>query len=119
MDTIHVTDSALENIRALRNEMDAAGFGLRFGYSDGGCSGNKYIIEFENEPDEDDLIFDFDDLQVFVKETQMPKLKNSTMLIFKPLNLTVSEQENIRSVADVLDNTSTRRFSRDCHIKPP
>ena len=37
--------------------MEAEGFGLRFGYTDGGCSGNKYIIEFENEPDEDDMIF--------------------------------------------------------------
>ena len=79
MDTINVTDDALSNIQFLQKEMEAEGWGLRFGYSDGGCSGNKYIIEFENEPDEDDLIFEFEGLQVFVKESQMPKLKNSTI----------------------------------------
>ena len=79
MDTIHVTENALRNIRALQNNMDAQGYGLRFGYSSGGCSGNKYIIEFEDAPEAEDLIFKFDDVQVFVKSEQMPKLKNSTI----------------------------------------
>ena len=79
MDTIHLSNEALENIRFLQKEMEAEGFGLRFGYTGGGCSGHKYIIEFENEPDEDDLIFKFEDLQVFVKEEHMGKLKNSTI----------------------------------------
>ena len=44
--------NALKNIRALQENMDAQGYGLRFGYTDGGCSGNKYIIEFEDAPEE-------------------------------------------------------------------
>ena len=79
MDTIHVTDAALTNIRQLQAEMDAVGFGLRFGFTDGGCSGNKYIIEFEDAPEADDLVFDFNDVQVFVKPDHMEKLKNSTI----------------------------------------
>jgi len=79
MDTIHVTDEALANIHSLQKEMDALDFGLRFGFSDGGCSGNKYIIELESEPDEDDLIFKFKELKVFVKESQMTKLRNATI----------------------------------------
>jgi iron-sulfur cluster assembly accessory protein len=79
MDTIHVTDNALRNIRALQNSMDAQGYGLRFGFTSGGCSGNKYIIEFEDAPEAEDLIFKFDDVQVFVKSEQMPKLKNSVI----------------------------------------
>jgi iron-sulfur cluster assembly protein len=80
LDTITVTPNALTNIVSLQQEMDAGGFGLRFGYSTGGCSGNKYIIEFENEPDADDLIFEFDGgVYVYVKEDQMDKLKNSTI----------------------------------------
>jgi iron-sulfur cluster assembly protein len=77
MDTIHVTENALRNIRSLQNNMDAQGYGLRFGFTTGGCSGNKYIIEFEDAPEEEDLVFKFDDVQVFVKSEQMPKLKNS------------------------------------------
>ncbi len=79
MDTIKVTENALRNIRALQQSMDAEGFGLRFGYTDGGCSGNKYIIEFEDAPEEADLVFTFDDVQVFVNKDQMAKLKNSTI----------------------------------------
>ena len=77
MDTIHVTENALRNIRSLQNNMDAQGYGLRFGFTTGGCSGNKYIIEFEDAPEDEDLVFKFDDVQVFVKSEQMPKLKNS------------------------------------------
>ena len=44
MDTITVTEQALSNIQFLQKEMEAEGFGLRFGYTDGGCSGNKYIM---------------------------------------------------------------------------
>jgi len=78
MDTITVTPTALTNIVSLQQQMDASGFGLRFGFTTGGCSGNKYIIEFENEPDEDDLIFEYDGgVYVYVKEAQMEKLKNS------------------------------------------
>lgn len=79
MDTIHVTDVALTNIRNLQKSMDATGFGLRFGYTSGGCSGNKYIIEFEDEADAEDLIFTFEDVQVFVNKEHMAKLKNSTI----------------------------------------
>jgi len=79
MDTIHVTENALKNIRALQASMDAQGYGLRFGYTDGGCSGNKYIIEFEDSPEADDMVFTFDDVQVFVNNQHMEKLKNSTI----------------------------------------
>ena len=79
-DTIQVTPNALSSILELQRSMDAEGFGLRFGYTSGGCSGNKYIIEFESEPDEDDLIFEFDNgVHVYVKEAHMEKLKNSTI----------------------------------------
>lgn len=79
MDTIHVTENALKNIRALQASMDAHGYGLRFGYTDGGCSGNKYIIEFEDSPEDDDMVFTFDDVRVFVNSQHMEKLKNSTI----------------------------------------
>ena len=79
MDTIHVTENALKNIRALQENMDAQGYGLRFGYTDGGCSGNKYIIEFEDAPEADEMVFTFDEVQVFVNRSQMTKLKNSVI----------------------------------------
>ena len=44
----------------------------------GGCSGYKYIIELENEPD-DTIIFEQHGIQVFVNTEHMEKLKNSTI----------------------------------------
>ena len=79
MSLINVTPTAIENIRRLQEENDAAGFGLRFGLTGGGCSGYKYVLELEDEPDEDDRVFDFSGVKVFLKEEHAEKLKNSTI----------------------------------------
>ena len=79
MSQIFVTDEAAENIKNLQVEYDAAGFGLRFGITGGGCSGYKYVLELENEPDDGDLIFASKGVRVFVNTEHMEKLKNSTI----------------------------------------
>ena len=78
-DTIHLTPSAIESIRELRVEYGGEGAGLRFGLTGGGCSGYKYVIEFEEGPSAEDLIFDHAGVQVFVNPAHMEKLKNSTI----------------------------------------
>ena len=78
-DTITVTPFAAENIKQLQVEYEADGFGLRFGITGGGCSGYKYVIELENEPDDVDMIFEQHGIQVFVHPEHMEKLKNSTI----------------------------------------
>ena len=79
MSLIKMTPLAVENVRRLQQEYDAAGFGLRFGLTGGGCSGYKYVLELESEPDADDQVFDFDGVKVFLKEEHTEKLKNSTI----------------------------------------
>jgi iron-sulfur cluster assembly protein len=83
MDTIHVTELARESILDLRSEYGGDGWGLRFGLTGGGCSGYKYVLEFEEAPEGNDLVFDFDAdgkaIQVFVNQEHMEKLKNSTI----------------------------------------
>ena len=76
---IFMTPLAVENIRRLQSEYDAAGFGLRFGLTGGGCSGYKYVLELEDEPEGDDMVFDFDGVRVFVNPEHIGKLKNSTI----------------------------------------
>jgi len=77
MDQINVTDLALTNIRELRQEYGESDWGLRFGLSGGGCSGYKYVLEFEDIATDSDLIFKFEDVRVFVNPEHMEKLKNS------------------------------------------
>ena len=79
MDQIFVTPLAVENILRLQSEYEASGYGLRFGITGGGCSGYKYVLEFEDGAEDGDLIFKIDDVQVFVNTSHMEKLKNSTI----------------------------------------
>ena len=74
---IEITNKAIENITRLQKEYDSIGWGLRFGLSGGGCSGYKYIIEFEETPDTEDLIYNSGEIKVFLNPIHLDKLKNS------------------------------------------
>ncbi len=79
MDVIEVTPLALENIRALRTEYGETDTGLRFGLTGGGCSGYKYLLEFQEGPKPEDRVFEFEGVSVFVAEEHFEKLKNTTI----------------------------------------
>jgi iron-sulfur cluster assembly protein len=78
-DRVSLSMDAVENIRDLAGEYGEEGWGLRYGYTGGGCSGYKYVLEFEEAPAPDDLVFETEGVRVFVKKEQMPKLKNSVI----------------------------------------
>ncbi len=78
-DTIAVTPGAVESILELREEYGEDGWGLRYGITGGGCSGYKYVLEFEEAASDDDLVFDHGQIKVFVSKEHMAKLKNSTI----------------------------------------
>lgn len=42
------------------------GFGLRLGIKTTGCSGLAYVLEFVDEPNEDDNIFAIDDVNIII-----------------------------------------------------
>ncbi len=79
MSLIKMTPEAVENIKRLKSEYDAPDAGLRFGLTGGGCSGYKYVLELEDGPEEDDRVFEFDGVKVFLKEAHTEQLKNSTI----------------------------------------
>lgn len=76
---VELTPSAVANIRRLQSEFEMPGFGLRFGIRGGGCSGYKYVLELEDEPSEDDGVYEFDGVRVFLKHEHEEKLKNSVI----------------------------------------
>jgi iron-sulfur cluster assembly accessory protein len=77
---IFLTDNARESIRGLAEEYGGPGWGLRFGLTGGGCSGYKYVLEFEESPADEDRIYEFGEgVRVFVSPAHMEKLKNSTI----------------------------------------
>ena len=80
MDRVTLTPTAIENVVAMRDEY-AGGpdWGLRFGITGGGCSGYKYVLEFEESAGENDEVFVHDGVDVFVDRGHMEKLKNSVI----------------------------------------
>ncbi len=63
---VTLAPSAIAFIKKLQTENDMPGFGLRFGVQGGGCSGYSYLLELEEAPQEDDEIYAFEDVRVFV-----------------------------------------------------
>jgi iron-sulfur cluster assembly accessory protein len=76
---VNLTQDAIEHIKRLQSENDMVGFGLRFGLQGGGCSGYSYQLEFEEAPQPEDDIYDFDGVKVFVNPLHMEYLRGSTI----------------------------------------
>lgn len=72
---IALTERAATRINQVVAE--GRGLGLRFGLTDGGCSGYTYLLEFETELDEDDLVFEKNGAKVFVHPMHLPFIQGS------------------------------------------
>lgn len=75
--TITLTESAAARIREVVAE--GRGLGLRFGLTDGGCSGYTYLLDFERAPDEDDVVFEAFGARVYVHPMHLPLLQGSVI----------------------------------------
>lgn len=78
-DIIEITNNALQNIKRLKLEYGADNAYLRFGLEGGGCSGYKYILDFEEIKNKNDLIFSSEGVEIIVSPLHMEKLKNTTI----------------------------------------
>jgi iron-sulfur cluster assembly protein len=76
---VTLTNDAVSHIRRLCIENDMAGFGLRYGLQGGGCSGYTYLMEFEEGPQPDDEVFDFEGVRVFMNPLHIEYLRGSTI----------------------------------------
>ena len=76
---VTLTPLAVENVKRMLGEGELEGCGLRFGLSGGGCSGYKYVLEFEDAPTDADSVYEFDGVKVFVAE-EHKALLNDTVI---------------------------------------
>jgi iron-sulfur cluster assembly protein len=76
---ISVTESAAsEAISLLEGEgLDTTEAGLRLYVQQGGCAGLSYGMRFDNEPEEDDTIYEHHGLRVFVDPASMNYIEGS------------------------------------------
>jgi len=76
---ISVTEAAAsEAISLLEGEgLDTTEAGLRLYVQQGGCAGLSYGMRFDNEPEEDDTIYEHHGLRVFVDPASMSYIEGS------------------------------------------
>lgn len=79
---ITMTSKAIAEIKKLMSQENPnQEIGLRVGVKGGGCSGLSYILNFENEPRQDDKTLEFDGVKVFMDPKSAIYL-NGTQLDF-------------------------------------
>ena len=78
---IEVREDAAEKALALleSEDLDPGIAGLRLFVQQGGCAGLSYGMRFDNEPDEDDHIYEHHGLRVFVDPASMNYIGGSVL----------------------------------------
>lgn len=78
---IEVTELAAEEAIELmeREGLDTDEAGLRLFVQQGGCAGLSYGMRFDNEPDEDDTVYEHHDLRVFVDPSSIDYIEGSVL----------------------------------------
>lgn len=74
-----VTPKAVKMAKQKLNEAEAPVLGLRLGVRGGGCSGVSYAVAFAESKRDNDHVFDYDGLQVFIDAKSMKILKGCTL----------------------------------------
>ncbi|OFV89477.1 MAG: hypothetical protein A3J75_00100 [Acidobacteria bacterium RBG_16_68_9] len=77
--TVSLTDKAIEQLRAAMRQEGTAGHGLRVGVRGGGCSGFQYHLAFEENPTEEDSVFELGGVLIFVDQASAPYLNGVTI----------------------------------------
>lgn len=76
---VTLVEGAVGHIKRLLAENEMVGFGLRYGLQGGGCSGYSYLLEFEEAPQAEDEVFEFDGVRVFMNPLHIEYLRGSVI----------------------------------------
>lgn len=95
---ITVTEAAANQVRASLDNR-GKGIGLRLAVRTTGCSGMAYVLEFADEVDEGDVVFDDNDIKVVVDPKSLVYL-DGTELDFGKEGLNESFKFNNPNVKD-------------------
>ena len=75
---VSMTSKAIEQVKTIMaDEKKTEITGLRVGVKGGGCSGLSYVLDFVKEPRQDDKIFDFDGVKVYMDPKSAIYLKGT------------------------------------------
>lgn len=63
---VKVTTNAVRKVKRLLAEQGTPAMGLRLAIRGGGCSGLSYFMDFAEQPQQADIVLDFEGLPVYV-----------------------------------------------------
>lgn len=75
---VTLTDAAAERVRTFLSNR-GKGIGLRLGIKTSGCSGLAYVLEFVDELNEDDNVFEQDGVKVIVDTKSLTYLDGTQL----------------------------------------
>ncbi len=74
LETITLTPRAAEKFRLFAKEDGKEGCGLRFADTAGGCGGFQYVLDFEEKPTDNDVIFESEGIKIFITQGMLGRL---------------------------------------------
>lgn len=74
---LELSEHAVEKVKEIMGKQSPAPIGLRVGVVGGGCSGFAYQMNFENETNSIDKVFEFNGLKVFVDQASLMYLNGT------------------------------------------
>lgn len=77
MASIELTSTAVAKVKEILTQQDPAPAGLRVSVVGGGCSGFSYQMNFENQTNGIDKVYEFEGLKVFIDAASLMYLKGT------------------------------------------
>lgn len=77
LDSITLTPNAAKKFRQFSEEEGKPGCALRFGDTAGGCGGFQYILDFSDQADEDDAVYESEGIEIHIKKGMVGRLLGS------------------------------------------
>jgi iron-sulfur cluster assembly accessory protein len=94
---LQVTDNAVKKVKELMAREAKEGYGLRVAVQGGGCSGFQYGLSYEEEQKEDDRVYEYDGLKVFVDKVSDSFLEEVTVDYVDSLTASGFKIENAKA----------------------
>lgn len=63
---IDLSEPAIAEVKRLLKQEEKEDWGLRIGVVGGGCSGLSYTLAFDEKPNNNDTVYEFDGIKVFI-----------------------------------------------------
>jgi iron-sulfur cluster assembly accessory protein len=77
MPSLDITPKAVSKVKEILAQQSPQPLGLRVSVVGGGCSGFSYQMNFENETNGIDKVYEFDGLKVFIDQASLMYLKGT------------------------------------------